>query len=72
MIEEQLGDVKRALEVVNVDSDIHGRMRVLSFGENPSSPDSDPRAMWATAAGLGGLLLGVGATRIVSRRRPAV
>lgn len=57
---QQIDEVKRRLEQIDVESDQQGRIRVLTQGSRPFQPSEDKRLMFGFAGLGGGIALGFG------------
>jgi polysaccharide biosynthesis transport protein len=57
---ETLDDVKKRLEQIQVESSLHSRITVISYGDLPVEPDTDRRIPLAVLGAGGGIALGFG------------
>ncbi|MEX0741554.1 MAG: hypothetical protein WD079_02075, partial [Phycisphaeraceae bacterium] len=58
--QQQLSDVQRRMDSLNVESLIGGRIEVLSEGTTPGAPYRDQRRALAGVGGLAGMSVGIG------------
>jgi succinoglycan biosynthesis transport protein ExoP len=68
MVAEQLESVKKRLEQINMESEVHGRISVTAYGDRPVEPDTDRRAPLGILGGVGGLVLGFGVVMLFGLR----
>src|SRR6185436_12428123 len=57
---ERLDLEKKRLGEINMESEVQGRISVLSFGDRPVEADTDRRIPLAGLGGIGGMALGFG------------
>jgi Mrp family chromosome partitioning ATPase len=57
---QRLDEVRKRLEQINVESETHGRISVVAYGDRPVEPDTDRRIPLAVLGGFGGMGLGFG------------
>src|SRR5262245_38395442 len=67
-VEQRISIARKKLETMSVESEIHGRVSPLVWGERPFLPDTDRRNQLAFAGVMAGAALGFGIVLLVGLR----
>lgn len=63
---KRLAEIDARMEQLSVESEVGGRLKILSYGEVPTSPYKDKRKQAAAAGAMGGLVLCAGVALLIS------